>query len=251
MDDLNPRAVIGDNRPPPFDPEKQVGLAKRVDAFMGVCNDVRARGDLASDDDAEKLADHITGMRGLKTEVENTRKAEKKPHDEAGEAVQKAFAPLTERLERAIKAMLALQNDWIAKKQAVADAARREREAAAEEARRQAEEAAKAAAASGSIDGEIEAERLAKAAADAEKAAARTVKANVGSASGAGRAISQRTVRKARIININLLFVRYRANQKLLELLQSLADADVRAREITEANEAIFGVKVVETKVAA
>ena len=58
-------------------------------------------------------------------------------------------------------------------------------------------------------------------------------------------------MRKAQINNINALFVRYRANPKLIECLQSLADADVRAKEITEANAAIFGVSIVETKVAA
>lgn len=251
MDDLNPRAVMGDNRPPPFDPERHAELGGRVDAFMSVCNEVRAAGALASDEQAERLTDHIAGMRGLKNKVEDARKAEKKPHDDAAKAVQEAFSPLVDRLERAIKAMLGLQSDWIAKKQAAADEARRLREAEAARLAREAEEAAKAALESGSIDGEMEAERLAKAAADAEKAAARETKVSIGSATGAGRTISTRTIRKAEITNVNLLLVRYRAHPKMLELLHQLADADIRSKDITDANAAIFGVKIVETKVAA
>ena len=251
MDDLNPRAVMGDNRPPPFDPERHTDLGQRVDAFMAVCNDVRAAGPLDSDEKAERLADHIAGMRGLKNQVEDTRKAEKKPHDEAAKAVQEAFSPMVDRLDRAIKAMLGMQGDWIALKQAAADEARRQREAEAARLAKEAEDAAKAALESGSIDGEMEAERLAKAAADAGKAAARETKVSVGSATGAGRTISTRTIRKAEIINVNLLLVRYRAHPKMLELLHQLADADIRSKDITEANAAVFGVKIVESKVAA
>lgn len=244
-------APIGHNRPPAFDPDKHADLAKRTDAFMEVCNKVRADGPLQTEEQAQFLADHIAGLRGLKKRVEDTKKIEKKPHDEAGKEVLAAFVPLEERLERAIKAMLKVSNDWLTKKEAEAEAERARKAADAEAKRKAAEEATAQAAQSGSIDAEIEAERLAKEAATAEKAAAREVKVNVGSATGGGRTISQRTVRKAQINNIRALFVRYQAHPKLLECLQSLADADVRAKEITEANAATFGVSIVETKVAA
>lgn len=249
MDDtLNPRATIGDNRPPPFDPERHAELVTRIDPFMKVCDAMRAAGEITSDDQAQRLADHIAGMRGLGKLVEETRIAEKKPHDEAAGAVQEAFKPLADRLTRAIAAMLALQTAWLDKKAQAAEAARLKREAEANELRAAAEKAA--AAAAGSIDGELEAERLAKAADAAEKSAGRVEKVNVGSATGAGRTIAMRKVRKAEIINVNLLFVRYRSHPKLLEVLQQLADADVRAKAINEANAAFCGVIIKETRVA-
>lgn len=252
MDGVTPEtAGMGHNRPPAYDPEKHGELSARVEAFMKVSNDIKASGPLQSDEKAEKLADHIAGLRGLKKRVEETRKAEKAPHDQAGKEVLAAFTPLEERLDRAIKGMLAMSAEWLDRKRAEAEAEKRRKEAEAEAKRKEAEEAAKAAAASGNIDAEIEAERLAKEAAAAEKAAAKDVKVGIGSASGGGRTISERTVRKAEIQNINALFVRYRAHPKLIECLQSLADADVRAKEITEANAAIFGVRIVEKKVAA
>lgn len=251
MDELKSPAQMGHNRPPAYDPETHGELAKRTDAFMEVCNKLRADGPLQSEEQAQFLTDHIAGMRGLKKRVEDTRKIEKKPHDDAGKEVLAAFAPLEERLDRAIKAMLLVSNDWLNKKAAEAEAERARKAAEAEAISKAAEEAAAAAAQSGSIDAEIAAENLAEKAAQAEKAANRETKVNVGSATGGGRTISQRTVRKAQINNINALFVRYRANPKLIECLQSLADADVRAKEITEANAAIFGVRIIETKVAA
>jgi len=251
MDDLNPRATIGANNPPPFDPEIHADLAGRVEKFMDACNEVRAKGDIESEEQAEFLGDHIAGMRGLKAKVEATKKAEKKPHDEAGKAVLAAFSPLEERLERALKAMLAIQNGWLTKKRAEAEAEQERKRAEAEAIKRAAEEAAAKAAATGNIDAEIEAEKLAKEAAKAKKAAGRKVSVSVGSATGAGRTISQRTVRKAEIQNISALFVRYRTHPKLIECLQLLADADVRAKEITEENAAVFGVIIRESVVAA
>lgn len=254
MDDLSP-APLGHNNPPPFDPDRHTDLSGRVEKFMEACNQIRGAGPIESEERAEFMADHISGMRGLKKRVEETRKAEKKPHDDAGKAVLAAYSPLEERLDRAIKAMLAMQNDWLTKKAAEAEAERQRKAAEAEAARKAAEEAAAQAAAqaarTGNIDAEIDAERLAKEAAKAEKEAAREAKTSVGSATGAGRTISQRTIRKAEIQNVNALFVRYRAHPKLIECLQALADADVRAKEITEANAAIFGLRIVETKVAA
>jgi len=244
-------AGMGHNRPPAFDPEKHGELSGRVETFMNVSNDIKASGPLQSQDQAEKLADHIAGLRGLKKRVEETKKIEKKPHDEAGKEVLAAFVPLEERLDRAIKGMLAISAEWLDRQRAEAEAEKRRKEAEAEAKRKEAEEAAKAAAASGNIDAEIEAERLAKEAEKAEKSAAKDVKVGIGSASGGGRTISERTVREAEIQNINALFIHYRTHPKLIECLQSLANADVRGKTITEANAANYGVRITEKKVAA
>jgi 23S rRNA pseudoU1915 N3-methylase RlmH len=241
----------GHNRPPPYDTEAHADLAARTDKFMAACNDVRAAGEVSSEETAQMLSDLIAGLRGLKKQVEAQKKQDKAPHDEAGKAVLAAFTPLEERLERATKAMLALMQAWMDKKRAEAEAEKARKAAEAEAARKAAEEAAAKAAATGDLDAEIEAEKLAADAAKAEKQAAKDVKVSVGSATGAGRTISSRKVRTAEITNPRALFLRYVDHPKVLEVLQSLANADVRAGEITEANGAMFGVIVRETAVAA
>lgn len=244
-------AAPGHNRPPPYDTEKHADLLDRVEKFMATCNDVRASGEVSSDEAASMLVDLIAGLRGLKKQVEAQKKADKAPYDAAGKEVIAAYSPLEDRLERAIKAMLAIMAVWQDKKKAEAEAEKARKAAEAEAVRKAAEEAAAQAAATGDIDAEIEAERLAKEAAKAEKQAAKAVKVSVGSATGAGRTISSRTQRSAEITNIRLLFLRYLDHPKVLEVLQSLANADVRSGEITEANAALFGVSVAEKAVAA
>ena len=241
----------GHNNPPPYDTEKHAELAGRVDKFMSACDEVRAAGDVESEEHAQGLSDLIDGLRGLKKKVEAQKKADKEPHDAAGKVVVAAFSPLEERLDRATKAMLAVMQVWMDKKKAEAEAEKARKAAEAAAARKAAEDAAAKAAASGSIDAEIEAERLAKEAAKATKQAAKDVKVSVGSATGAGRTISTRTVRSAEITNIRALFLRYVDHPRVLEVLQSLANADVRGGEITEANAALFGVSVKEAQVAA
>ncbi|GGE24071.1 hypothetical protein SAMN05421774_10889 [Gemmobacter megaterium] len=244
-------AAPGHNNPPPYDPDKHADLAARVEKFMATCNEVRAAGEITSEENAQHLSDLIAGLRGLKKQVEAQKKADKAPHDEAGKAVVAAFSPLEERLERAAKAMLVVMQGWLDKKKAEAEAEKARKAAEAEAARKAAEDAAAQAAATGNIDAEIEAERLAKEAAKAEKRAAKQVKVSVGSATGAGRTVSTRKVRSAEITNARALFLRYADHPKVLDVLQSLANADVRSGEITEANAALFGVSIRETAVAA
>lgn len=242
---------MGHNRPPAYDPQTYADIRARVDAFMKASNEIKASGPIKTDEEAERLADHIAGLRGIKKQTEATKKAEKSPHDAAGKEVLAAYDPEEERLERAIKGMLAIMSEYMDRKRAEAEAEKARKLAEAEAARKAAEEAAKAAAESGSIDAEIEAERLAKEAAKAAKSASRDAKVGVASASGGGRTISERTTREAEIKNISALFVRYRTHPKLIDCLQSLANADVRAKEITEENAAIYGVEIVVKRSAA
>lgn len=249
MDDLNPRAVLGANNPPPYDPDKLADLAARTDDFMAASTKIRQEHNpIQSEEAAKLLTDHVAGLRGLKKQVDDGRIDAKRPHDEAGKAVQAAFNPLIERIDRAITAMLAMSNDWQTRKRVEEQKRRDEEKAKADALRKVADEQAKAAAASGDLDAEVKAEQAKKDADEAEKLAAREVKVSVGSATGAGRTISQREVKTIEVTNINLLFVRFREAPEVAEVLTKLATAHVRAKDWDGID--LPGTKTVKTWVA-
>lgn len=229
---INDRAVMGANNPPPFDPDKLAELAGSVDEWMRVSTDIRAKHNpIKSEDEAKLLTDHIGGLRGLSKKIDAARVDAKKPHDEAAKAVQAAFTPLMDRIKRATEVMLALQGDWLARKAEEERKRKAEEQQRAEEARAEAERLAKEAAASGNLDAEVEAERMAQQAADLEKQAAREAKVNAGSATGGGRTVALVEVREAELVNIAQLFLHFRDNPKVADLLLSLANAELRSKD--------------------
>lgn len=229
---INERAVMGANNPPPFDPDKLADLTATVDEFMQVSTDIRAKHNtIQTEDEAKLLTDHIGGLRGLTKKVDTARAEAKRPHDEAAKAVQAAFTPVLDRLKRATEAMLAMQGDWLTRKQDEERRRKAEEQRRADEARAEAERMAKEAAASGNLDAEVEAERMAKEAADLEKQAQRETKVNATSASGAGRTVALVEVREAELVSISQLFLHFRDHPKVTELLLSLANAELRSKD--------------------
>jgi hypothetical protein len=239
---------IGHNAPPPeaaklraepplYDEAVFSDLSSRIDAFMAASTEIRSKVKANVDagrpmlvgDQPGVLADQISGLRGVRKQVEAAQKAAKDPWAKKATAAYDAFKPFLERLDKAIPAMLAILNDHIDAERVKAEAAKaREREEAAQAAR-EAEDAARAAAASGDLDAAAEADRLQQEAARATKAAAKPVVVNIASASGAGRTISQREIKTPELVNINLLFLHYRDNPKVAECLLALATAECRA----------------------
>lgn len=230
MNDLNPRAVMGANFPPPFDPAIVQEHADVAAKFIDVAGQWLDRGDLTVEEDAEKLTDFIAGARGRKKLTDAARADAKKPHDDAGKAVQAAFTPILAKLDAAVARVQPLLTKWLETKEAA-----RKKEAArlAEEARIAREEAAKLAAqaaARNDVSGEIDAEAAMKAAADAEKAAARMERAStkVSSATGGTKAAGLRTYWRATIANRGAAIMHYRDAPEIAELLVTLADRDAR-----------------------
>jgi membrane protein involved in colicin uptake len=251
MDTLIQSPALGHNGPPIVDPDVLADLAGRTDQFMAASTEIRAKyAPLQSEEHAKLLTDHIKGLRGLKSQVDEARKAAKKPFDEGAKAVQEVFTPILERIDRAVTAMLGIQTEYGNRKAKLEAERKAEAERVAREAREAAERAAKEAAASGDLDAEAAAARAQKEADALAKEAARDVKVNIGSATGAGRTIAMVTVREAEIENINLLFVHYRARPEVAEVLLRLANADVRGKVLTETNAATYGVKINTRQVA-
>lgn len=215
--------------PPPYDLARHTAFKLRVDAFADACGKWRDLKVIQTAEQSEKLTDFITGARGIAKQIEERRKIEKGIWDAKGAEVQKAYVGLIEVMTRAIDTVKPLQADWLKREQDRIDAAKAE---AALVAKAKADEAARLAAeaaARNDVAGEVEAERLAKEAAKEAKAAVRPVSAKAGSATGGGRAMALRTVRTAEIHSFNAVYMHFREDPEVRDLLQRLANAAIRS----------------------
>lgn len=245
----NPRAVVGGNHPPPYDPDVFAACEKKTREFADAGGEWLDLPEIETEEQAQALADFISGARGVFKEVDEARKAQNRPHDEAIDATNKAFRGLTDAITKMVEKLKPKQAAYLQKKQ---DEARKEQErlrAEAEAARKLAAEQAAAAAARNDVMAEAEAERLAKEAERLAKEAAREVKANIQSASGGGRTMSLREVRSAEITNWNQVYMHFREDPRVKAVLQACADEAYRAKGGSEIT--IPGTKMIVKKVAA
>lgn len=242
---LDPRLAAGDNQPPP-DPIDTLLAPLRADfALWGheeipnrVAEIVRAANawmtdvkEITSDDFGPKVEDFLKQIRDETQALDATRKALNKPHDDAIKAHNDAFRPIGALFEAAVTGLKKIKAMCLAydeKKKAAAAAS------AAAEAKRLAEaaEAAKALAAAPTeipVEAAVMADQAVKAAEEAATVAASAQRAKpalVGNYTG--RASGYRTVWKARITNPAKALIYYQKHAKLLEVLQSLANADAK-----------------------
>jgi hypothetical protein len=230
MNDMSELPPLGHNKPPLVDPELIAQSKAKVEAFAASAGEWLALGEIPDAEKAGELADYIAGARQVYKRVDEARVAAKKPHDEAAKAVQGMFTPLLDTITRCVEKLKPMQAAWLRKEQERIDAEKAEQRRLADAARVAAEEAAALAAANNSIAGELEAERLQDEAKKLEKEANREVRANVQSASGGGRTMALRTIKKVRIKDINHLYRAYRDRPEVAEVLTRLAEADVRAK---------------------
>lgn len=249
MNEINPRAVIGDNRPPAFRADVVETHDAKARDFLDAAGAWLDLKEISSDEQAGKLADFVAGVRGVMKAVEEDRKADKKPHDDAGKAVQAAYTPILDKLKKAIDRVEPMQRAWLKKiadrQAAEAEASRR----AAEEAARIAAEQARMAEARNDIAGEVEAEAAAKRAEEMQKEADRAAKARaqVTSASGGGRTQALRTMKDVRITNARLLFLAVQDDAEVQDTLLRVARRIVRAKDFAGT---LAGVEVFETQKA-
>lgn len=195
-------APIGHNRPPAYDGEKLAELKNSGSDFAdaaGEWMDLAKKEGITTEDQAEKLNDFITGARALWKKTDEQRKADKKPHDEAGKEVQAVYAvPLGVLKECGDRAKGLLAPYLVEKERKQREAERIAREKAEAE-RKAAEEAAAQAEARNDVAGAVEAEARKKEAEKAEKKASREQKTNVGSFTGGGKAAGLRKVRSVEV----------------------------------------------------
>lgn len=223
--DLPPRDH--NNPPGPVVPATLIAKVQDHTDAAGAWLDLKA---IESKEQAEKATDFVAGARKVWKELEAERKTQKKPHDDAGQAVQDLFTPLLAKIDTSAKKVLALQSEWLKAEKKREDDERKEREATAQRIADEAAQRAREAEARNDISGMIDAEAESKAAAKAVKAASAPVKAQSGSATGGGRTVSLRTTYYCVVEKRGPALAHYRDHPEVTALIERLATADVRAQ---------------------
>lgn len=242
--DLNPRAVMGDNRPPPFDAAIVADLKTKSDEFANAAGVWLDKGALQSEDDAQRLNDFVAGARKLWKKIDDVRKDAKKPHDDAGKAVQAAFTPLLDALKKAGERVQPLATKWMQEQEAKRLKAEREAEEKARKAREEAKRLMDQAAERNDIVGEMEAQAALDDAEKKAKEAARDAKTpvRVASATGGTKAMSLRTYVTAEIENIHKAMLHYKDAPDLVACIKTLAEREARAKGFDPKTDTIPGI---------
>lgn len=220
-------AAIGHNNPP-IVPEEIAAKAKDFNEAAKAWLDLKV---IDSQERAEKATDFIDGARKTFKLIDTARKDAKKPHDDAGKAVQDAFNPLLEAITRAADGVKAMTAVWLKKEndRVAAEKAEAAKKAAAEKA--EADRLAAEAAASNDIAAQVEAGAAQKAAEAAQKAASKVEKVGAASSTGAGRKVSLRKHYTCTVDKIGPALSYYREHPDVIALIERLATAEVRGQD--------------------
>lgn len=237
-------ATIGHNNPPeptPFD----LSAAESEDLVLEAKNWLDGSG-VNSEADAEGVSKLLDLARKGSKRADEARKEEKRPHDEAGKAVQAKWAPVISRYDLTADTCKQALAPYLRKKddeqRAAAAAARQKAEdeaAAAVEASRAARQGAP------DLEAREQAEVLIEQAKQSE-ADARRAEGAKAHAKGGTRAIGLRTVWKSEVTDAQALarWVWSNRNDALLAFL-----ADLARREVHGGMRTIPGVAITEEKV--
>ena len=222
----NPRVRQGDNNPPKDDPFEAF-TAHIGDLFAEASNFLDGAA-IRSDGEADQVSRLLEMIRTAARDADKARAAEKKPHDDAGKAVQAKWKPLLDRAELAVTTCKRALAPWLQAKEAAASAAAEVARAEAEAKARKAAEAMRATTLA-DLAGREEAEALVKDAKAAEAAASRAEKARP-QASGDTRAVTLRTSYRPELANASEALKHYvaREPEAIKACLLQLAQADVR-----------------------
>ncbi len=239
---MNDIAGIGHNQATPFD----LSLEEIDGLFTEAKNWLDGSG-VNSQADADGVSKLLDAARQAKKTADDARKVEKKPHDDAGKAVQERWKPILDKAELVADACKAALKPYLEKLE-------REKLAIAEKARREAKEKMEIAAAAirkaheneGNLAERETAEIMLKSAERSEAAATRAEN-DKAKATGGSRAVTLRSTWKPILTDGRLAGKHYWQTRRaeLETCLLSLAEADVR-----NGTRQIPGFDVVEEKSA-
>lgn len=239
-------AGVGHNNPPAYDLEAYDKLSANIEKFNDAAAQYLDLGELETAEQAEKLNDMLTGAGLLAKKVEAQRVKDKKPLDAQVTECQSAYRVLQARIDKIKKIPAQMHVKWLKKLQDEKDEEHRQEQErlAAERAEiaKKAQEAQARNDAASQADVEQELKALEK---QEKKLAKGPERARVGSATGAAKGRSIRRVKSAQINNWNKAIMHYRDEPKIKELILTLANRDVRARDTDETK--LTFIDVVET----
>jgi hypothetical protein len=229
----------------PYDEAKLAAFIARVSDFCDAAGAWQDIAPLTSEAQSKRLTDFVAQARSLFKELDDWRKDEKSYWDAKAALVQAVSTPLLAKIKAVGETLKGIQGQWLIAESNRLAAEKAEKERIAREALEQAKREAEAAVARNDISGQVDSELALKDAEKAAKAAAKPAKAQSSSATGAGRSMALRTVASARITNARQVFMHFQDNPRLMDVLQSLADAEIRA------GRAVPGAEREEKQVAA
>lgn len=237
------RLGIGGNNPP--EPTPHDAFTAHIEDLFTEASNFLDGEPIASEGQANAVSALLDQIRKAGKDADACRAAEKKPHDDAGKAVQAKWKPLLDKADLAVNAAKKALAPWLMKveeeNRAKAEAARKEAEAKAQAARD-----ALAAADTSNLAAQAEAEALVKEAAKAEKVATKAEGAKA-HATGGARAVGLRSYFYPELLDPALALAHYRATQPgaLRGFLVELAKTDV-----LNGTRTIPGFEVIEERVA-
>ena len=198
----------GHNNPPPFE-----AWSMHIEGLFDLANSI---GEATNDEQEAQLDDLLDELRKAAKEADKERAAEKKPHDDAGKAVQAKWKPLLTRCDIATDAIKQALTPYRTAKQRAKDEAARKAREEAEAAHKAAQEAFQ----STDLDDRLEAETI------AAKAKALAAQANKIDRQSTGL----RTYWEAEITDRKAALLHYiaQAPEVFEALIQSLADKDAK-----------------------
>lgn len=231
MEDVNDRAVIGGNRPPPDE-----AVPAPYDLALAKVNAVYDEAKLWLDGakvESQEMADDIANLLSLLREArkfaDEQRIIAKKPFDEAAAAVQAQFKPLIEKVDLAVDGCKKTLAPWLAKVKADQETeAKRKREEA--EAKQAAAREALRSTDPTNLEARAAAEKLAKDAKRATKAADKASKQKAHAGGSMGRATSLRTTHVAVMVNAKEAIQHYWVTERdaIIGFITELAQRDAR-----------------------
>jgi hypothetical protein len=210
----------------PADPA--VLFAEEIDDLMLEARNYLDGEPIANEQQAEAVSSLLNRLRRVAKDADAARATEKKPHDEAGKAVQAKWKPIIDKAELAASTAKQALAPWLRQ---IEEQQRREAELARQEAERLARIAAESHAQSiGNLEATEDAERLLKAAEGAQKFAAKAEKQKA-HATGGERAVGLVDRYTPELIEPVEALKHYRTTQPeaLKAWLLSQAEKDVRA----------------------
>jgi hypothetical protein len=204
--------------------ERAEALVKNADVWASVDR-------IVDTEQANRAKDALDQLRAEWLRIENERKAEKKPHDDAALAVQKRYRPILAMIEACQATIEPLRTDWLRREDERLARERREAQARADAAAREAEEAARKAeqAKQAPVSARLAAAEAAERAKQAaEQAAAIPERARVQGSYGRPAA-SLREYWYGEVVDVLKAARHYRDRTELREVLTRLVSADARA----------------------
>ena len=203
----------------------------RVKELVAAANEWGKLPAITDAEQAGRCDDLIAQCRNEAKAIDDARKRERQPHDEAVRAIQGAFNPLIEMLGTAGAILRKLKAAWLLRLEAAQAEQRRKAEAAALAAQEAADMAAASAAAGlrPAVEGKVEAETAAERARDAAEHADRLARARPQVTSElTGRASGFTKTWAAKITDPVQAAQHYAQHAKVLDAIQQCANADAR-----------------------